>query len=149
MRLRLAFLGSLIFFGLWGYWGHDLSSLNSPAEASADATADLPDAASASNVNPKAGLSDNVIEMAFSLASRSRYVDAIALLQTIPVEDENFLRANQLQDLWAETILTLGQAKLKQGKISEAKAILKSIPETTRSYAEAAELLDSGTNPIK
>jgi hypothetical protein len=137
VKLRFAFLGSLLFFGIIGYWGHDLPTLNSPAEALPESVVAPP--ASVDQVQPD--LSDNIIEMALSLAGRSRYVDAIALLQTIPTDDKNYAKANRLQDLWGEAILILGQAKLKQGKTSEGKAILKSVPKTTKSYTEANKLL--------
>ncbi|MCU0526975.1 MAG: hypothetical protein MUF72_19385 [Elainella sp. Prado103] len=150
MKLRLAFLGALLSCGLLGYWGHDLPQLHLPAEAlpeqAPEQAADLsesigtePDPSSTISDNPE--LSDKLIDMAHTLADRSRYVDAITLLETIPSEDSNFSRANQLQDQWGRAILSLGQTKLKQGKIAAGKAILKSIPSTTEAYTEAAALL--------
>lgn len=145
MKLRLAFLGSLLLVGLIGYWGHDLPQLNAPAEALPNpATAPPQDTPLAQNqtAQPSATpLSDQVIEMATGLANRSRYVDAIALLRMIPAEDQNFSQADQLQEQWGKAILGLGQAKLKQGKIAEGRAILKSIPPKTAAHAQAARLL--------
>jgi hypothetical protein len=150
--IRLMFLGALLSFGILGYWGHDLPMLNSPAEALppestppsalepvSDPVAEVEQESGRAN-SGAASLSDGVIKMATSLASRSRYTDAIALLETIPTEDENFTKANQLQNQWGRAILAIGQAKLKQGKVSEGIAILKSVPRTTDSYAEAAKL---------
>lgn len=155
MKLRLAFLGALLSCGLLGYWGHDLPQLHLPAEAlpeqapeqtadlseSIDTEPDMPEPDPSSTISDNPELSDKLIDMAHTLADRSRYVDAIALLETIPSEDSNFSRANQLQDQWGRAILTLGQTKLKQGKIAAGKAILKSIPSTTEAYTEAATLL--------
>lgn len=140
MKLRLIFLGSLLSFGMLGYWTHDLPTLDSPTEAlPPESTPVLVSEMDRLEGRRSDSLSDGVVKMAISLADRSRYVDAVALLETIPDEDKNFAKANQLQNQWGKAILTLGKAKLKQGKVSEGMAILKSVPQTTESYAEAAK----------
>lgn len=134
MKLRFASIASLFLFSTLGYWGYRLLTLDASAEAISALNA-------AESSTLRVNSSNNVIEVATSLANRSRYVDAMTLLQTIPAEDKNFARASRLQNLWGEAILMLGEAKLKQGKTSEGKAILKTMPQTARAYAEAKRLL--------
>jgi hypothetical protein len=146
MKFRLTFLVALFFFSVLAYWSRDLPDQKSFAEAPSKiepaSTTELPLSKVRHPSNtPKTGVSQQIIALATSLANRSRYTDAIALLKTIPAEDQNFAPANRLQNQWGEAILARGKAKLKQGKVSEGKAILKAIPKTVQAHAEAARLI--------
>lgn len=153
--MRLTYLGVLLGFGVLGYWGHDLPELNLPTTAIQDSsTVSIPAASTASASTAsvvsqsKASLSDSVIsdrviKLSLSLAKRSRYIDAITLLQSIPPEDKNFAKAQQLQNQSGAAILALGKAKLKQGRISEGRAILRSVPSATQAHPEAVKVLNN------
>ncbi|HEY9699293.1 MAG TPA: hypothetical protein V6D10_18685 [Trichocoleus sp.] len=81
-----------------------------------------------------------LINLASNLAQQSRYKDAILAITGVANNDPLYTQAHQLQNEWANEILTRAIHKYEQGEVSQAIAILKSIPEGTYAAQPSKEL---------
>lgn len=86
-----------------------------------------------------------LIRLATNLAQQSRYKDAISVITGVAATDPLYSQANQLQNEWANEILTRAIHKYEEGKVSQAVAILQAIPRNTYAYQPSTELVNYWT----
>lgn len=105
--------------------------LSDPASSNSVSSSPETDA----NIDP-----DAILAMAKDLASRSRYADAITLVEVIPADSSYGLRSKSLRQLWANLILERAEDKLEEGNEQKAFAIFSAVPEDTQAYKSAPKV---------
>lgn len=81
-----------------------------------------------------------ILALAENFASRSRYADAITLIEVIPADSPYGLRSKSLRQVWANLILERAEDKLEEGNEQKAFAIFSAVPEDTQAYKSASKV---------
>lgn len=141
MKRILYFFLPIIILTVVGY-AKDSSAPTRANVALAEDILSKPASPVSPNLEPDADIKpDAILAIASSFAEQSRYADAIALADTIPIQSPYASRSEVMRQLWANLILERAEDKLEEGKEQQAMAIFKAVPKNSKAYKTAAHYL--------